>query len=33
MARTSNGKKTVSVRPNTRRTGGKPQQVRRPKRA
>ena len=32
MARTSPSKKTVSVRPNTRKTDGKPQQVRRPRR-
>ena len=32
MARTSAGKKTVSLRPNTRKTSVKPQHARRPKR-
>ena len=31
MARTSAGKKTVSLRPNTRKTSVKPQHARRPK--
>ena len=32
MARNSSAKRTVSVRPNIRKTAGKPQQVRRTKR-